>query len=135
MKVETLPLNVYFPKVAAAKNEFSLILMGWDNTSTNRARDFLTTILHSCDIAKRLGQGNRAYYSDATYDCMVEDEVIEPDATHREVKIRAAVRYITETFEAVPLHVQYTILASRRDLVTTPRIDEQTPAMEVRPAR
>ncbi len=135
MKVETLPLNVYFPKVAAPKNEFSLILMGWDNTSTNTARDFLTTILHTYDTAKRLGQGNRAYYSDATYDRMVEDEAVEPDATQREVKMRAAVRYITETFVAIPLHVQYTILASRRDLVATPRIDEQTLAMEVRPAR
>jgi hypothetical protein len=47
---------------------------------------------------------------------MVEDEAIEPDATPHEVTMPAA-RYITEAFVAIPLHVQYTILTSRRDLV------------------
>ena len=134
MKVETMPLNVFFPKIAAPKNEFSLILLGWDNTSTNTARDFLTTILHTYDAEKRLGQGNRANYSDPKYDLMVEEEAVEPDAAKREAKMRAAIRYITETYVAIPLDVQYTVLAARRDLVVTPRIDEQTLAMEVKPA-
>jgi hypothetical protein len=54
-RAEPLPLNVFFPKIAAPKNEFSLVLLGWDNTSTNTARDFLTTILHTYDTEKRLG--------------------------------------------------------------------------------
>jgi hypothetical protein len=41
---------------------------------------------------------------------MVEDEAAEPDAAKREAKMRAAVRYITETYVAIPLDVQYTCL-------------------------
>ncbi len=131
-EVVAMPLNVFFPRITAPKSEFSLILFGWGNSAT--AADFLTAILHTYDRDKRRGHANRAYFSDPAYDQMVEDAVTEMDATVREQKMRKAVRYITEQYATIPLHVQFTVLAARKGLVVSPRRDEMTLAEEVKPA-
>jgi peptide/nickel transport system substrate-binding protein len=61
--------------------------------------------------------------------------VVERDPVARQKKMQEAVRYITETYVPIPLYVQYTVLAAKKTLVVTPRADEETLAMEVRPAR
>jgi peptide/nickel transport system substrate-binding protein len=134
MKVVTMPLNVFFPKIKTPKSQFSFILIGWGN-NTGNAGEFLTSILHTYDRNKRMGHGNRAYYSNPVYDRMVENAVVERDPVARQKKMQEAVRYITETYVPIPLYVQYTVLAAKKILVVTPRADEETLAMEVRPAR
>ena len=133
MKVETMPVNVYFPKIAVPKSEFSLILMGWGNSSTGTASGFLAAILHSYDPAKRMGHANRAYFSDPAYDAMAEDALVEVDPAKREAKMIAAIRYATETYVTIPLHTLYTALATRKGLRVETRKDEMTIAMAVRP--
>jgi len=133
MKVETMPVNVFFPKIAAPKSEFSLILMGWGNSSTGTASGFLAAILHSYDPAKRMGHANRAYFSDPAYDAMAEDALVEVDPAKREQKMRAAIRYATETYVTIPLHTLYTALATRKGLRVETRKDEMTIAMAVHP--
>lgn len=132
-KVETMPLNVFFPRIAPPRSEFSAILMGWGNSSTGTAAGFLAAIMHSYDPAKRRGHGNRAYFSDARYDAMVDAAVTELDPSRREQLMREAVRYATDTYVSIPLFVQGTALATRRDLVAETRNDEMTLAMAVRP--
>ena len=132
-RVETMPLNVFFPRIAVPRSEFSAILMGWGNSSTGTAAGFLTALMHSHDPAKRRGHANRAYYSDANYDAMVEAAVTELDADRRAALMREAVRYASETYVCIPLLVQGTALATRRNLVAETRNDEMTLAMAVRP--
>lgn len=132
-RVEAMPLNVFFPRITAPRSEFSAILVGWGNSSTGSAAGFLTAILHSYDPAKRRGHANRSYFSDPRYDAMVEAAVTELDDDRRAQLMRQAVRYATETFATIPLFVQGTALATRRDLVAETRNDEMTLAMAVRP--
>jgi len=133
-RVETMPLNVFFPRIAVPRSEFSAILMGWGNSSTGTAAGFLTALMHSHDPAKRRGHANRAYFSDPRYDAMVDAAVTELDPDRRAALMREAVRYATETYVSIPLLVQGTALATRRDLVAETRNDEMTLAMAVRPA-
>jgi len=135
--VITMPLNVFFPRIAAPRSEFSAILMGWGNSSTGTAAGFLTAVLHSHDPAKRRGHANRAYFSDPRYDAMVDAAVSELNEDRRTQLMQEAVRYATETFVTIPLFVQGTALATRRGLVAETRNDEGTLAMSVRraPAR
>jgi peptide/nickel transport system substrate-binding protein len=135
MRVETMPLNVFFPKIATPKSEFSFILVGWGNSGTGTASEFLGAILHSYDREKRRGHANRAYYSNPVYDRMVEDALTERDEAKRADKMTRAVTYITEQWVGIPLHVEYTVLASRREFTVAARRDQQTIAMDVRPAR
>jgi len=133
MTVETMPVNVFFPKIAAPKNEFSLILMGWGNSSTGTASGFLAAILHSYDREKSMGHGNRAYFSDPAYDKMAEEALVELDEAKREKLMREAVVYATETFVTIPLHTLYTAVATRKGLKVETRKDEMTIAMAVEP--
>jgi peptide/nickel transport system substrate-binding protein len=133
-RVETMPLNVFFPRISVPRSEFSAILMGWGNSSTGTAAGFLTALLHSHDTVKRRGHANRAYFSDPRYDAMVEAAVTELDPDRRATLMREAVRYATETYATIPLFVQGTALATRRDLVAETRNDEMTLAMAIRPA-
>ncbi len=133
-RVETMPLNVFFPRIAVPRSEFSAILMGWGNSSTGTAAGFLTALMHSHDPVKRRGHANRAYFSDPRYDAMVDAAVTELDAERRAALMREAVRYATETYVSIPLLVQGTALATRRGLVAETRNDEMTLAMAVRPA-
>ncbi len=133
MKVETMPVNVFFPKISVPKSEYSLILMGWGNSSTGTASGFLAAILHSYDPAKRMGHANRAYFSDPVYDAMAEDALVEIDPAKREQKMKAAIRYATETYVTIPLHTLYTALATRKGLRVETRKDEMTIAMAVHP--
>jgi peptide/nickel transport system substrate-binding protein len=133
-RVETMPLNVFFPRIAVPRSEFSAILVGWGNSSTGTASGFLASILHSYDPVRRRGHANRSYFADSRYDAMVEAAVTELDPDRRAQLMREGVRYATETFATIPLFVQGTALATRRELVAEPRNDEMTLAMAVRPA-
>lgn len=135
MKVETMPKNIFFPKIATYKKvEFSLILIGWGNASTGTAGPFLTSIFHSADKKRRMGHGNRAHYNDPAYDKMTEAAVEELDADLRAKKMRDAMAYIVDKMIGIPLHTQFVVIGTRKGLVATPRVDEMTTAMAIRPA-
>lgn len=136
MKVETMPKNVFFPKIKTYKKvHFSFILIGWGNSSTGTAGPFLTSIFHTADAKRRMGHGNRAHFSDPKYDKMTEDAVQEIDDKLREKKMQDAMAYITEKMIGIPLHTQFVVIGTRKGLVATPRVDEMTTAMSIRPAR
>jgi len=136
MKVETMPKNVFFPKVSTYKHvHFSFILIGWGNSSTGTAGPFLTSIFHTADKEKRMGHGNRAHYNDPVYDRMTEDAVSTLDPVEREKKMQGAMAYIVDKMVGIPLHVQHTVLGVRKGLKAVPRVDEETHAMSIMPAR
>jgi|SaaInl4_135m_RNA_FD_contig_31_225682_length_2922_multi_11_in_0_out_0_2 peptide/nickel transport system substrate-binding protein len=136
MKVETMPKNIFFPKIATYKKvHFSLILIGWGNSSTGTAGPFLTSIFHTPDKKRRMGHANRAHYDDPAYDKMGEDAVQELDPEVRAKKMRDAMAYIVDKMVGIPMHTQYVIIGTRKGLVATPRVDENTIAMAIRPAK
>ena len=66
---------------------------------------------------------------------MGEDAVEELDPEVRAKKMRDAMAYIVDKMVGIPLHTQYVIVGTRKGLVATPRVDENTTAMAVRPAK
>jgi len=133
MKVETMPKNVFFPKIATYKQvHFSFILIGWGNASTGTAGPFLTSIFHTPDRERRMGHGNRAHYNDPAYDEMTEVAVRELDPDLREKKMQDAMAYIVDKMIGIPLHTQFVVIGTRKGLVATPRVDETTTAMSIR---
>ncbi len=137
LKVEvfTEPMNVYFPKISVAKGvQYSAMLMGWGHSSTGDTSRFFTTVLHSYDKARKFGPGNRSGYKDPVFDALIEDAVgtLDPDA--RVKKLRQAMTMAVDANFSIPLHTQFTVMAARKGIKITPRLDESTVAMSARPA-
>ena len=135
MKVETMPKNIFFPKISAYKKvHFSLILIGWGNSGTGTAGPFLTSIFHTPDKKRRMGHANRAHYHNPAYDKMGEDAAAEIDPAVREKKMQDAMAFIVDKMVGIPLHAQFVVIGTRKGLVATPRVDEMTTAMSIREA-
>ncbi len=128
-----MPKAAYFPKIRVPNVEFSFGLLGWGN-SPYPASGHLG-LMHTYNKEKGLGTYNRAGYSSAAYDAAIEAAVTTVNDAKREALEQKAVKIAMDDVALIPLHVQFTISAARKDIEFTPRADEATFAMNARPAR
>lgn len=139
VKVETEPLNVYFPKIKVSDQlktvKYSFMMMGWGFSGTGDSSQFMNTVLHSYNKARRFGPGNRSGYVDAKLDKMIEDAGMTFERKDREKKLKDAIAYVTDVRFAIPLHYQVVVVGARKGVTVTPRIDEMLLAMEAEPAK
>ena len=63
------------------------------------------------------------------------DKVSTVDDAERERREQAALRIAMDDVALVPMHVQFTIAATRKGLDFVPRADESTFAMNARPVQ
>ena len=134
MKVDTMPKAVYFPKCRAPKSEFSLQLVGW-GTGAGESSGALTGVMHSYDKEKGMGQFNKGGYSNPEFDRLSEQAVVTVDSAKREKLLIKAMDIAIGELAAIPLHEQFTILATRKGVEYIPRSDERTLAMNAKPAK
>ena len=117
----------------ANKQEYSAFLFGW-GSGTGEASDPLRAQVATWDPAKGLGTANRGRYSNPALDALIEKAVTTPDDAAREKLLQDATKMAMDDVALIPLHIQKNIWATRPGLVDTPREDELTRAMDVRPA-
>lgn len=133
MQVETMPKSVYFGRLN--KQEFSLSLIGWDNSLTGSSMMSLSAAFHTKDPDRGYGSWNAGGYSNPAFDAAIKSAEQEFDMEKQEALLNEAMRIlIQEDYGAIPLHSQFTILGARESVAYTPRVDEHFSAMNARPA-
>ncbi len=135
VKVETMPRNVYFPKLLDHKGErFSLFMFGWGSSSGGEA-EALWQIMHSYDPARKLGEVNSGHYSNPEFDRLVEEALGVLDPMKRHALEQRAMAVAMKDVATVPLHYQAVVVATRGGLDYAIHADESTLATAVTKAR
>ena len=131
-KVQTMPSSVYFTR--ASKLEFGYMLLGW-GTESGEQGSSLRSLLATHDPAKGMGVTNRARYSNPKLDQLIETAMQTIDDGKREALIRQAAELAIGDTALIPIHYEVSNWATAAGYRYTPRTDQYTLAMDLRPAR
>ena len=131
--VQTMPASMFFSR--AVKDEFSISLTGW-SSSTGEADTPLATQIATPDPPRgRSTTVRQSHYASPEVDAIIDRAFATIDIEAREKLYRDAIRIgYGRDLAVIPLHHQVNIWATRRGLSYTPRLSEQTRAMEFAPA-
>lgn len=133
VRTEVAPLPwATFPG-RAARQEFAMHLIGW-GSSAGDPIGALMNVVGTFDRARFLGAVNHHRYSNPSLDALVERALATMEDAPREAMLREAVRIAAEDVAVIPLYNLVNVWATRSSLRITPRLDERTLAMDVRPA-
>lgn len=127
-----LPAADYFPRFI--QGDFSLALNGW-GTPTGEATSLLAALLHGRGTLPGFGTLNGMRYGNAELDRLTRASLETADETARRGLLEQALRIAVEDYAVIPvvaLHAAWALDARR--IAFTPRMDEETLAISVRPA-
>jgi len=130
-KVETAPMGPYSAR--ASKQEFSFHMVGW-GASTGEASSPLRSLLATYSRDKGLGAVNWGRYSNIKIDYLIEQALQQVDDENRLVMLQNATRLSMEDLGIMPVHFQFTIWATKKNIAYIPRTDEYTLAFQFKPA-
>ncbi len=130
--VDAMPWNTFIGR--AGKQEFSAFLLGW-GTSTGEGTNPLRAQLATWNPSKGLGTANRGRYSNPALDSLIDKALVTMDDGAREKIIQQAMRTAMDDVPVIMLHLQKNVWATKKGLVYEPRVDEETHAMGVEPAK
>jgi peptide/nickel transport system substrate-binding protein len=131
-KVETMPASVYFTR--ATKGEFGYMLLGW-GTESGEQGSSLRSLLATYDPSKGMGVTNRARYSNPELDALISQAMATIDDKKREGLIQHAAEIAMNDTALIPIHYEVSTWATARSLAYTPRTDQYTLAMGLKPAK
>jgi peptide/nickel transport system substrate-binding protein len=130
-KVETMPSSVYFTR--ATKGEFGYMLLGW-GTESGEQGSSLRSLLATYDPQKGMGVTNRGRYSNPAFDKQVNDALVTMDEKKREAMIQQAAETAMNDTALIPIHYEVSTWATVKGFKYTPRTDQYTLAMGLKPA-
>lgn len=130
--VEALPWSNFVAR--AGKQEFSVFLLGW-GVSSGEGLNPLRAQLATWNPQRGLGTANRGRYSNQAVDTLIDQAMATMDDGAREKLIQQAMRTALADVPVIQLHLQKNIWATRKGLTYEARVDEQTEAMGVKPAK
>jgi len=131
-KVETAPMGPYSGR--AAKQEFSFHMVGW-GASTGEASSPLRSLLATFNRDKGLGAVNWGRYSNVKVDYLIEQALQQVNDENRSVMLQNATKLAMEDLGIMPIHFQFTVWATLKNVAYTPRTDEYTLAFQFRPVK
>jgi peptide/nickel transport system substrate-binding protein len=127
------PGAVFFP--ARLRGEFSMSMSGW-GTLTGEANYTLSSVVHSNDPAKKLGAFNVLNYKNVDLDKLIEDAAVEMDEAKRNDLLSQANAIVAKDRPRLPIVAVGSAWAMQKAKVTIrPRVDEDTLAMDIKPAK
>lgn len=127
------PSAVYFP--ARIRGEYAMSMAGW-GTLTGEANYTLSSIAHTNDASKKLGAFNITGYSNPKMDKLLEDAGIEMDDAKRSALLQEAAALVATERPRLPIVTIGSAWAMQKSKVTLkPRVDEDTLAMDIKPAK
>jgi peptide/nickel transport system substrate-binding protein len=130
--VEALPWNSFISK--AGKQDYSIFLLGW-GVSSGEGTNPLRAQLATWNPTRGLGTANRGRYSNPAMDVMLDKAMTTMNDTDRDQLVRETMKVAMDDVPVIMLHLQKNIWATRKGLIYEPRVDEETQAMGVRPAK
>ncbi len=126
------PSAVFFP--ARTRGEFAAGMSGW-GTLTGEANYTISSIAHTNDSAKKLGAFNVSGYSNPVMDKLIESAGIEMDEAKRRGLLQEAAALVAKDRPRLPIVSVGSAWAMQKSKVTiSPRTDEDTLAMDIKPA-
>ena len=127
------PSAVFFP--ARARAEYSVAMSGW-GTLTGEANYTLSSLVHSNEPAKKLGAFNLLGYKNAEVDKLIEDASVEMDESKRNKMLSDVAAIVAKDRPRLAITAVGSAWAMQKDKVTiSPRVDEDTLAMDIKPAK
>ena len=127
------PGAVFFP--ARLRGDFSMSMSGW-GTLTGEANYTLSSLVHSNDPAKKLGAFNIQNYANPQVDKLIEDAGIEMDEAKRNQMLADVATIVAKDRPRLPITAVGSAWAMQKDKVTiSPRVDEDTLAMDIKPVK
>lgn len=128
-----LPGAVYFP--AKARGEYSLTMSGW-GTLTGESNYTLSSLVHTNDAATKMGAFNVRGYSNPKMDKLIEAAAVEMNEAKRLALLKEGNALVVSDRPNLPVASIVTAWAMKKNKVTiVPRSDEDTLAMNIRPAK
>ncbi len=132
-KANAQPAAVFFP--ARTRAEFSMSMSGW-GTLTGEAHYTLSSLAHSNDKDKRMGTFNVLGYKNAEMDKLLQDAAVEMDEGKRRSLLEKSNELVFKDRQRLPIVAVGSAWAMQKDKVKiTPRVDEDTLAMNIKPAK
>ncbi len=129
-KVETAPMGPYSAR--ASKQEFSFHMVGW-GASTGEVSSPLRSLIATFNRDKGLGAVNWGRYSNPKVDYLIEQALQQVNDENRSIMLQNATKLAMEDLGIMPIHFQFTIWGTTRNVAYTPRTDEYTLAFQFRP--
>ena len=127
------PANVFFP--ARTRGDYSMSMSGW-GTLTGEAHYTLSSLAHSNDKDKKMGAFNVLGYKNPDMDKLLQDSAIEMDDAKRRSQLEQANALVLKDRQRLPIVAVGSAWAMQKDKVKIKaRVDEDTLAMNIRPAK
>ena len=127
------PAAVFFP--ARTRGDYSMSMSGW-GTLTGEAHYTLSSLAHSNDKDKKMGAFNVLNYKNPVMDKLLQDAAIEMDVGKRRKFLEDANALLEKDRQRLPIVSVGSAWAMQKDKVTIkPRVDEDTLAMNIKPAK
>ena len=127
------PAAVFFP--ARTRGEYSMSMSGW-GTLTGEAHYTLSSLAHSNDKDKKMGAFNVLGYKNPAMDKLLQDAAVEMDLAKRRKYLEDANALLEKDRQRLPIVAVGSAWAMQKDKVTIkPRVDEDTLAMNIKPAK
>jgi len=129
-KVETAPMGPYSGR--ASKQEFSFHMVGW-GASTGEASSPLRSLLATFNRDKGLGAVNWGRYSNPKVDYLIEQALQQVNDENRSIMLQRATDLAMLDLGIMPIHFQFTLWGTKKNVQYTPRTDEYTLAFQFKP--
>ena len=95
----------------------------------------LRSLLATYDTKKGLGAVNWGRYSNPKVDYLIEQSLQQVDDDNRRIMLQRATELSMSDLGIMPIHFQFTIWATKKNIQYTPRTDEYTLAFQFHPAK
>ncbi len=129
-KVETMPSAIFFQRASDLK--YSLMLIGW-SSETGEQLSSLRALLATHNKDKALGMTNRGRYSNKALDDVLAVAIKTTDDKKREALIQQGIEIAMGDQGLIPLHYEVSTWGMKKGLKYTPRADQYTLAMDLKP--
>ena len=127
------PAAVFFP--ARTRGDYSMSMSGW-GTLTGEAHYTLSSLAHSNDKDRKMGAFNVLNYKNPVMDKLLQDAAIEMDLGKRRKFLEDANALLEKDRQRLPIVAVGSAWAMQKSKVTIkPRVDEDTLAMNIKPAK
>ncbi|MCA0400305.1 MAG: ABC transporter substrate-binding protein [Proteobacteria bacterium] len=127
------PATVFFP--ARTRAEYSVSMSGW-GTLTGEAHYTLSSLAHSNDKDKKMGAFNVLGYNNPEMDKLLQGAAIEMDEAKRRNLLEEANALVLKDRQRLPILAVGSAWAMQKGkVVIKPRVDEDTLAMNIKPAQ
>lgn len=130
--VEALPWSTF--SLRSTRQEFGMRLTGW-GSSSGEALYALVNIIGTYDTTTRFGANNGGRYSNPAVDAQTLLAGRTIDDGEREKLLQQAIKMTMDDVAIMPLVQLVNTWAVRKGLTHSPRMDERTRAMDIKPGQ